>query len=131
MSKIYLYLARRDKKGIRVLTTFSSHEQSCICTRLNNIKSLKLNTSLERELEEVIHANRMMWEPWVSCASSFEELKSILKNRGYSEIPSYCKCENPIQFDLIKKKSEKDQILDNIDTNHLPKGIKTMIRKVD
>lgn len=85
MESLYLYLARRDKKGVRLLATLKGNHSSA--TRLGDIKTLQLPAEMERELADVIHENRMYWEPWIESATSFQDLKSKLAKRGYKELP--------------------------------------------
>jgi hypothetical protein len=89
MESLYLYLARRDKKGIRVLAILNGKHGSA--TRVTNLKLLQLPNDLERDLEEDIQANRMLWEPWIEPASSYNDLKKRLASRGYTEFPTHHK----------------------------------------
>jgi len=59
VSDLYLYLARRDKSGIRIL---------------------------DGQITQIIYDARMLWEPWVESANTFEELRASLKIRGYTNI---------------------------------------------
>lgn len=40
----------------------------------------------ERNISQIIHENRMLYEPWVETAKNYNELISNLKQRGYSNI---------------------------------------------
>lgn len=83
--KIFLYLARRDKKGFRLLSMFTG--PACATSRLTNHKSLNLPLEIENKILTEIKDNRMMWEPWVESAESFTHLREALKSRGYSNLP--------------------------------------------
>ncbi len=85
MESLYLYLARRDKKGVRLLATLNGKQSAA--TRLGDIRTLQLPAAMERELADVIYENRMYWEPWIESAASFKDLKSKLSGRGYKELP--------------------------------------------
>jgi hypothetical protein len=41
----------------------------------------------ERNIQQIIFENRMLFEPWVETASDFEELRERLKGRGYIDLP--------------------------------------------
>lgn len=41
----------------------------------------------ERKIVQIIHDNRMLYEPRMETATSFNELASRLKHRGFSQIP--------------------------------------------
>lgn len=41
----------------------------------------------ERKIFQIIHDNRMLYEPRMETAKSFNELSSRLKHRGFSDIP--------------------------------------------
>lgn len=85
MNCVYLYLARRDKKGCKIIMILQGLET--YPTRLTDVNSLRLPADLIVELQNIIHDNRMDWEPWVESANSYEELRQKLVNRGYSQIP--------------------------------------------
>lgn len=86
MAKLYLYLARRDRKGIMLLSTFPA-EKDVHPTRVADIKKLNLPPKLTKEISETVHDNRMMYEPWIESANSFGDLKQSLKKRGYRNLP--------------------------------------------
>jgi hypothetical protein len=82
---LYLYLAKRDKTGVRVLAIVKT--QPRLATRLQDINSLNLPANWIPQIEQIIYDNRMMWEPWIETANSFSVLKQSLKNRGYTNLP--------------------------------------------
>ena len=84
-SKIYLYLARRDRKGIKVLTTFRGH--AVPPTRVSDLRHLGLNQSFTNQLEAMVEEEKLLWEPWVEAAESFADLQKSLRNRGYMQLP--------------------------------------------
>jgi hypothetical protein len=86
LKTLWLYLAKRDKKGIQILANFLSRDLSPI--RLDDIKRLTLPLSWESKILEYIQQNRIDWEPWVQTEEEFDDLKKNLKARGYSDIPS-------------------------------------------
>lgn len=50
---------------------------------------IELNLPLvwERKISQIIHENRMLYEPRMETAASFKELASRLQHRGFSQIP--------------------------------------------
>ncbi len=52
--------------------------------RLADLKSLQLPESVHNSVEQIIHDNRMYWEPWIESASNYKELRQNLQKRGYS-----------------------------------------------
>lgn len=95
-SKLYLYLTKRDKKGVRFLAEMTGNEQ--LATRL---KDLSLIVSNHREdLSQIVYDARMMWEPWIESAESIDILRQKLKLRGFVNLPlsnnMEMKSENPI-----------------------------------
>jgi len=86
MAKIYLYLARRDKKGLRLISVLDGPATPPV--RLSNVKLLNLPRNMEGEVGRIVHDNRMYWEPWLESAASYEALKKSLRGRGY-RVPSH------------------------------------------
>jgi len=84
--KLYLYLTRRDRTGMKLVSMFPA-PHSVPPTRLADIKTLNLPSELSSEIEQTINKNRMLFEPWVQSASNYQELKESLKNRGYKNMP--------------------------------------------
>lgn len=84
-SNLYLYLARRDKVGIRILAKFQGRNQ--LAVRLEDISGLQLPDNWQAKLTQIIYDARMMWEPWIESAEDFDELRQKFKIRGYSQIP--------------------------------------------
>ncbi len=84
--KLYLYLARRDKKGMRLLSTFNENVDMPP-TRVSDIKQLSLPETMEKEISRTVYENRMLWELWIQSAESFQGLKQLLKKRGYKKLP--------------------------------------------
>lgn len=118
-SKIYLYLARRDKKKVRILTTFQGH--AIPPTRIDNIKKLGLPKNISSKLEATIFEDRMLWEPWMEAAESFDVLKTSLKNRGYKP-PGKSKPQFPGNTFLESnvKGVDKTTLPANLMTNRIP-----------
>jgi len=84
-SKIYLYLARRDHKEVKVILTLQGLETTA--TRLTDVALLRLDPELMPELRNIIYEHRMEWEPWVESAENYADLKKKLEGRGYTNVP--------------------------------------------
>lgn len=84
MEKLFLYLARRDKKTIKMLNV---SEGSCLPCRVTDLRLLALPFPAQQELEGVIFSNRMEWEPWIESAESYEALRDRLLRRGFKQLP--------------------------------------------
>lgn len=83
-TKLYLYLARRDKKGIKVLTTLIGLPKTA---RVDDVKMLGLDRENTEKISAKAHENRMLWELWVEPATSYIELQERLRKRGYQNLP--------------------------------------------
>lgn len=84
---LYVYLTKRDKQGARILIKFLSRPQSPTRITDDNISKLFIPTNYLNLLKQKIYESRMLWEPWVETADTFESLKSILIKRGYTNLP--------------------------------------------
>lgn len=115
MAKIFVYLARRDKKGVQLLTTIPGAVSQP--NRLTDIKQLGLPPGAEQEVHGIIHENRMLWEPWFEGAESYADLLAALKSRGYSGLRMY---SSPLYRNSELRKMRSEVKVEKI---------KTMIRK--
>lgn len=84
--KIYLYLARRDKTGMKLVCSFPT-DKTIPPTRLNDLKGLNLSAKIEQEISKTIEVNKMLFEPWIETASSYQGLTESIKKRGYKNVP--------------------------------------------
>lgn len=85
-TKVWIYLTRRDKNGVRFLAYFQGIEEISP-TRLKEVESLNLPAAITQKLNEIIYESRLEWEPWIESADSFDHLKSKIKKRGYLNLP--------------------------------------------
>ena len=85
LTNLFLYLARRDSKGVRILTILRGRPQTAV--RLTDLSVLNLPSSWQVEIEKVVFDDRMLWEPWIESAEDYAQLKTRLKKRGYSNLP--------------------------------------------
>lgn len=86
MKRMYLYLANRSKSGMKLVTILQT--STTICSKLTDVKTLNLPQMWERKITQIIHENRMHFEPWVETASDFNQLKTKLAARGYTNLPA-------------------------------------------
>lgn len=112
-NKVYLYLARRDKKGIKILTSFN-HSDAYFPTKVTDLKQLNLSEDLYKSINKEVSENKMLYELWIQSSDSFENLKKSLYKRGYSNLP--------LQKSIIYTSKNKKE-------NIKVKTIKTMLRK--
>ena len=113
---LYLYLGRRDKGGVRILSKFQGRSQMAV--RIEDLGPLHLPDGWEGQLEQMIFDSRMLWEPWIESADSFDNLRSSLKIRGYTNIPVSS------QPEFLSSATQ----MSTINVSHLPRKI-TMLRK--
>jgi hypothetical protein len=86
---LYLYLGKRDKKGIRVISIFPGKDKNIPATRIQDISDLSLSPVIEASISKTIYDNRMLWEPWLEGADNFKSLKAALRDRGYTNLPTH------------------------------------------
>lgn len=94
--KTYLYLARRDKKGIKMLTVLPHGKEGFLPTRIENINILGLPEGISKELGSIIYKERMMWEVFLECSENYDTLAESLRKRGYESIPMHFAPISPI-----------------------------------
>lgn len=85
LNNLYVYLARRDKTGVRLLVILEG--RPILPARLENIETLNLSISLTNQLVQTIYDSRMLWEPWIESSGSFDEFRDKLKVRGFTNVP--------------------------------------------
>lgn len=85
-NNLYIYLARRDKKGIKVVSGFN-FEGKAYAMRVEDISRLGLSPQVSALVSKEAYENRMEYELFIESAESFDDLKRSLQNRGYSNLP--------------------------------------------
>ena len=101
MAKIYLYLGRRDKKGLKLVSVLEGPATAPV--RLRDVKLLNLPGNMEQEVARIVHDNRMYWEPWLESADCYESLKKAVRSRGYTQVPAH---SNPLYLgDRIRRQA--------------------------
>lgn len=84
-SIIWIYIARRDKTGVKLLTQLRG--KKILASHLENVDDLKLPLDYKDFIKKSIYENRLLFEPWIESANDYLTLRSQLKLRGYSNIP--------------------------------------------
>lgn len=80
----YLYLARRDKKGAKLVARLQSSID--VVSRVENIGLLNLPPNIENDVKKIAYDNRMQWELWIETIDSYESLRKSLAKRGYTQV---------------------------------------------
>ena len=86
MRRLYLYLASRSKKGMKLITVLQGEQ--AVNSKLNDLTNLSLPPVWQKKIAQIIHDNRMLYEAHIESADSFQQLSERLKHRGYSNVPS-------------------------------------------
>jgi len=125
--RAFLYLARRDKKGFKLLSVFNS-EKKVGPARASSISDLSLPKNLEAQIQQSIDKDDMFWEPWLETANSFNDLKKSLQNRGYTNLPIHDSPKHAsVNFYFSDEKKRKDsEIIPDMSKLDKPK---TMVRR--
>ena len=128
MSKLYIYLANRNKDGIKILNT-SSCSTKYNSTKINDIYKIGLESSLEEKISNYYNKFKMNWDLIIESADSYKDLKDSLKKRGYFNLPLFSGSLFQEQLDSIVTSIEKSKQKITIKPNNLI--VKTMIRRND
>lgn len=85
-NSIYIYLARLDKEGIKVITSFA-HNTKVYPTRVKDLESTGLPKDVQSKIASEYSKNKMTHELFIESAASFEDLKKSLAERGFNKLP--------------------------------------------
>lgn len=105
---IYLYLARRDKRKVDIVTLFDG---VCPLTLLPDIKPLQLPWQWEMEINYILQITPNS-EIWIESAPTHEIFMDQLTARGYSNVPhssdpqiwlSHVETDTPDKAALVRK----------------------------
>lgn len=61
--------------------------ESRVTSKITDLKNLNLPQVWEKRIEKIIYDHRMLYEPWIESAENFEEIRSRMIGRGYSNVP--------------------------------------------
>ena len=117
--KIYLYLARRDKKGIRVLSVISGNDYFPP-TRVNNIEELNLPSKMESIISKEILENKLSKRK-LALKILNEDLivkKESLKNKNkFSKNIEVLEKHVEAAYNLSSKLQDMDNIITKLKKN--------------
>jgi len=85
-NRLYIYLARLDKKGIEVVTAFESPTK-VYPTRIREIAKLGLEKNVAALVISEYSKKKMTHEIYAESAESFDGLRKSLGKRGYHNLP--------------------------------------------
>lgn len=117
-NQIFIYLARRDKKGIKNLFNFP-YKTKVYPTKINNsnIEHFQFSEEIKNVLYSELFTNKMLYDLYIESAESFQKLKDSLIKRGFKNLPLQ-------QISLKLMASNR-----NINENFLVTKNSTMIRR--
>ena len=84
MKRLYIYLASRSRRDIRLVTVLQGNAPAA---KLTDLGALALPPDWEARIKQIIHENRMDYEPWAESARDFKELLGRLAARGFTHLP--------------------------------------------
>jgi len=108
----YVYLAKRDKRGIKILTIFQS--QNHIPERANNLSEIPMEINVLQKIQQIVYDNRLNWEPWIESAGTYDQLKAKLKKRGYTGIPMSQQPEVPSPKKVVTRVQESKVMIKRV-----------------
>jgi hypothetical protein len=85
MRRLYLYLANRNKQGIKLITVLQG--EKIVNSKVTDVTLLKLPQIWERKIAVIVHEHRMHYDLHVESAYDFNELRDKLAIRGYADLP--------------------------------------------
>jgi hypothetical protein len=85
MQKLFLYLASRSKQGIKIVTHFKADKE--VNSPLSSLEELELPPQWKMAVGKILNENKMLYEPRLETAKSYNELKERLKTRGFTNLP--------------------------------------------
>lgn len=85
-NRLYIYLASLDKRGIEVVAGFP-YAKKVYATRIKDLSDLGMAPAAAQKISLAVAEKKMTHELYAESALSFEDLKSSLRQRGYSNLP--------------------------------------------
>jgi len=82
--KHFLYLCKRDKKGVLLLLTFNGDKIPK--TFLNDFENIGLPENIRKKCEEYYNPLRFNWQIVVESDDNFDLIKKKLHKNGYKNI---------------------------------------------
>ena len=118
MKKLYLFLASRSKKGIKLITTLKGN--SVVSSNVTDINELQLPQVWQKEIAKITNDNKMHYELRLESATDYNELRQRLKDKGFRDLP-----QGPNQMLHLEGKTP----LANTSSCHVKKTMTRKIRK--
>lgn len=111
-SKIFVYLAKRDKKEIKVLGILNNNKK-CHPTKIKieKINEINLPNEIINSIKEEYKKNKLIWEIYLESSDSYEELKKSLIRRGYKNLPLHQITLNIIKSQINEKIFEENKTM--------------------
>ena len=82
--KHFLYLCKRDKKGVILLLTLNGSQIPK--TFLSDFEILDLPENIKTKCENYYNSLRLTWQIIIESSNSFDEIKKRLHKNGYKNI---------------------------------------------
>lgn len=84
MSRLYLYLAGRNRRGMKVLAAMQGPDTPP--RRVTDLTDLNLTPGQTAEVRMAVEKHKMGWELWVESAKDNRALMKSLTDRGYEQV---------------------------------------------
>ena len=85
-NQMFIYLAKKNKKGIKCVASFS-YDKKCFPSKITNLENSLLSNDVKKIIYQELNKNKYIYDIYAETASSFEELKKSLMRRGYTDLP--------------------------------------------
>jgi hypothetical protein len=86
MFNLFLYLIKKDRKDIKIITSLDGEIPIKPC-KVNDVKRLELPPPITQAAEQIIKSHHMQWDAWIESANSIQDLQKSLKRRGFYYFP--------------------------------------------
>lgn len=100
-NKLYVYLARLDRKGIEMIAGFP-YQRTVYPTKVSTVEALGMAPEIAAGIKSKAHEKRMTHELYLESASSYDSLKKSLRERGYKNLPLH-------QFSTLAKPTKIEE----------------------
>lgn len=84
--KAYLYLAKKDKKGIKILSEME-YNSNIFTTKLTNLDNFNITKNQKIAIDKIINENKMNYDLYIESSDNFQLFIESLHNRGYKNLP--------------------------------------------
>lgn len=114
-NKLFIYLARLDRKGIEVIACIPFAKE-IYPTRVTDPNRLSSDPDLKSLILSKINKNKMTHEIYAETAHSLNDLKTSLSARGYSNLPThqFTGHSKPNNIDIKQLKTKNSVMIQRI-----------------